>query len=219
MGSPKLKAIHVIIIGVVACVLVGVGTFFLVIKKKNESIKALDGRLQAAQAQEAKRGEAQRRLEAAIQTNKTLEIKLERYMRAKMPPISFEDRALGMIALWKEQVETLGPMLRDWPRKSGVILTSGVTVPAPTADPNSIDTSIIKVSIGSFTVRGDFRTLLTHIRSWNQFGRLVQIDVKNLEGVSPFMTLNYEVTVYIFPRGGTGQPIPMASKGTPGQPM
>jgi hypothetical protein len=212
MGSSKLKAMHVVIIGAVACVLVGVGTYFLVIKKKYESLNALNGRLTVATEQANKRSQVLARLETAKQTNKALQISLERYLREKMPPISFEDRAQGMIALWKEQVETLGPMLRSWPQKSGVVMTGGVSVPAPPADPNTIDASLIKIAIGSFAVRGDFRTLLTHVRSWNKFGRLVQIDVKALQGPSPFMTLNYDVTVYIFPRGGVGQPIPMATQ-------
>ncbi|MCX6377172.1 MAG: hypothetical protein NTU88_14265, partial [Armatimonadetes bacterium] len=71
---------------------------------------------------------------------------------------------------------------------------------------------------GGFTVVGDFTTLLSHIRSWNKFSRLVQVDVGSLTGPGPFMTLNYTVTVYIFPRGEAGQNIPMATAGQPGQP-
>jgi len=218
MGSSKLKTIHVVIIGALACILVGVGAYFLVIKKKCESLNALNGRLTVAMDEANKSQQMQKRLDATIELNRVLQIKLDGYLRAKMPPISFQDRAQGMIALWKEQVETLGPMLKSWPQKSGVWLTTGVQVPAPSADPNAVDTSLISIPIGSFSVRGDFRTLLDHLRSWNNFNRLVQIDVKSLQGPSPFMTLNYDVTVFIFPRGAAGQPIQMATQTTPGQP-
>ena len=218
MGASKLKTIHIVIIGCLASILVGVGTYFLVIKKMNESINALNGRLAIATAEFNQRPGILARLEAAKQLNRALEIKYAKYLKAKMPAISFQDRALGMIALWKEEVETLGPLIRKWPESTGVAMTNSVTIPSPPVDPNTINTALITIPVGSFTVVGDFTTLLSHIRSWNKFNRLVQVDVGSLTGPGPYMTLNYSVTVYIFPRGEAGQNIPMATAGQPGQP-
>jgi hypothetical protein len=214
----KLKAIHVLIIGIVVAVAIGAGTFFLVIKKANERIAGLQGRKAQAEQTIATRSAMEQKLAAAKQKNVVLNAKLEKYMRTKMPAISFNDRAQGMIALWKEHAETLGPLINSWPRKTGVGITSEVQIPAPPVDPNIIDTNLVKIPLGSFTVSGDFLTLMSHVRSWNNFNRLVQVDVKSLTGQSPFMTLSYEATVYIFPRGEAGQTVPMASAGGPGMP-
>ncbi len=126
-----------------------------------------------------------------------------------MPTISFQDRAQGMIALWKEQAEVLGPMLQSWPGKTGVQLLSGVTVPAAGTDPNAIDTSLIQIPIGTFEVVGDFSNILEHIGSWNRFGRLVRVDPVSLSGPSPGMRGQYAVTVLIFPHGEAGPAVSM----------
>lgn len=211
----KLKAIHVVIIGVLVCIIIAASTYFLIVKKTQKDIADLQARYDAAQAVFVTKASMEARLARAKQNNQILQIKLEKYMRAKMPAISFADRAEGMIALWKEQSETLGPMIKTWPGRTGVRLTSSVTVPNPPVDPNAIDTSLIKIPIGSFAVTGDFATLMSHVRSWNKFNRLVQIDIGSLTGMSPVMTLNYTVTVLIFPRGDTGQTLPIAGAAAP----
>lgn len=216
VNMSKLKSLHVVIIGSVVCILIGVGTYFLVIKKVNEEIAALNGRLATATQVESTRQTVIARLEQAKINNQRLQATLEKYMRAKMPAISFQDRPQGMIALWKEHAETLGPLLRAWPTKTGVNMTSSVAIPTPPVDPNTIDTSIIKIDIGSFTVIGDYTTLMNHVRSWNRFNRLVQIDMGSLSGNSPFMSLTYTVTVFIFPRGETGATVPIAGAAGPG---
>ena len=204
----KLKSTHVLIIGIVVCIIVGAGTYFL-------GIAGLEARKATAEQVIATRPQVEARLAAAKQMNQVLRIKLERYMRAKMPPISFQDRAEGMIALWKEQSENLGPIVNAWPAHTGVRMGQTIQIPAPPIDPNAIDTSMIKIPLGSLAVGGDFTTLMQHVRSWNKFNRLVQIDVKGLTGTSPFMTLTYEATVYIFPRGETGATSSMASATAP----
>jgi len=118
-----------------------------------------------------------------------------------------------MIALWKEQAEILGPMIESWPRKTKVRLLSGVQVPAAPVDPNAINTTLIRIPIGTLQVRGDFKTLMNHIRSWKNFGRLVQVDPASLTGPSPNMTAQYGLTVYIFPYGEPGPPVQMAGAG------
>ncbi len=215
----KLKSLHIVIIGLVLCVIIVVSTYFLVIKKVQKDIAGLQGRLATAQQVVSTRPQVEARLAQAKINNQKLQITLEKYMRAKMPPISFADRTQGMVAMWKEYAESLGPLLRAWPDRGGVQYTGGLQIPAPPVDPNSIDTSVIKIPVGTFTVVGDFRSLMNHVRSWRNFNRLVQIDVKQLTGggAGPVLTLTYDATVYIFPRGETGQNVQMAG-GQPGAP-
>lgn len=210
MSKSKLKTLHVVIIGCLACALVAGGLYFFVIKKANERIAGLEAQLQQLTAEAEKKSSVEAQLVAAREENRIVSAKYERYLREKMPPISFQDRAQGMIALWKEQAEVLGPMVQSWPNKTGVRFSSGVKIPAAPVNPNSVNTSIISIPIGNFNVTGDFHSILNHIRSWNKFNRLVQIDLGKLSGASPNMTAEYRVTVHIFPRGEAGQPVTMA---------
>lgn len=216
MKPSKLKTIHVVIIASVACLMVVVGLYFLVIKKSNESIAVLQAQLDQLNQQAAQKATVEAQLAAEKQKYQAVVWKYNKYLVGKMPPISFEDRANGMIALWKEQSEQLGPMLQAWPNKTGVRLASSISVPAAPVDPNTVATSLVTIPIGTISVVGDFRSILSHVRSWNKFKRLVQIDPVSLKGSSPFMTATYKLTVYIFPRGETGPSVAMAGAGAPG---
>ena len=213
MGGSKLKTIHVVIIGCFACVVVAVGVYFLIIKKSCARIDGLNARYQQAQQVWQRKASVEAQLEAAKQEYRLVKWEYEKYEKEKMPSVSLQDRAQGMIALWKEQAEVLGPMLQSWPDKTGVTLRSDVSVPAAPVNPNSVDPSIIRIPIGSFRVTGDFRTILSHIKSWNKFNRLVQIDFGGLTGPSPGMTAEYTLTVYIFPQGEAGPNVAMAGGG------
>lgn len=219
MGVSKLKAIHVIIIGSLACLIVIVGLYFLMIKKSCEKIKSLRADYQKYEETWNQKSTAEANLAAVKLQSQQIKNKYEKYSREKMPPVSFEKKEEGMIALWKEQVETLGPLLYNWPRKTGVIFNSGVQVPAPGVNPNDIynpavNSYFIPLELNEFTVTGSFHTILSHIRSWNKFNRLVKIDLESLTGQSPGMTAKYKVTVYILPRGEEGPAVTMAGTGT-----
>lgn len=214
MGGSKLKSLHVVIIGSFACALVIGGLYFLIIKKQYQQIGQLNSEYQTLSQDYARKAQAEARLETAKQQNRIVMAKYDKYLREKMPPITFQDRAQGMIALWKEQSEMLGPVLQSWPAKTGVTLTSAVQVPAAPANPNSIDPTLITIPIGTFSVRGDFTSIMSHLRSWNKLNRLVKIDVGRLVGPSPGMQADYTVTVFIFPRGEAGPNIAMAGGGT-----
>lgn len=211
--ASKLKSLHVIIIGSVACALVIAGLYFFIIKKQYEQLGTLKGQYQTLSQEYAKLPSVKQRLETARQNNRIITAKYDKYLREKMPPIAFQDRAHGMVALWKEQSEVLGPLLQSWPNKTGVRLTSGVQVPAAPVNPNAIDPTLVTIPIGTFTVAGDFSSILSHLRSWNKFGRLVRVDLGRMSGPSPGMTAEYTVTVFIFPRGEAGQNIAMAGGG------
>jgi hypothetical protein len=207
----KLRKIHVIIIGCTACVLVAVGLYFLVIKDARIRIAALEAELQKHTEVYNRLPSAQRKLvEVRDQYNREM-ASYSRFMRAKMPAISFADRPQGMIALWKEQAEVLGPMLQRWPAKTGVRLLSGVQIPPAPSDPNAITGGCIPISIGTFQVQGDFHTIMRHVRKWNEFGRLVQLSPITISGPSPQMTAQYNVTVLLVPSGAAGPPFQMGS--------
>ncbi len=210
----KLRKIHVIIIGCTACVLVVAGLYFLVIKDALVRIKAQEAELQKYTEIYARLPVAERKL---VDVRNQYNMEMARYtnfMRAKMPAISFADRPQGMIALWKEQSEVLGPMLQRWPAKTGVRLMSGVQVPAAPSDPNAINAGCIPVPIGAFQVQGDFHTILKHVRKWNDFGRLVQLSPIAISGPSPRMTASYSVTVLLVPSGPIGPTFQMGAGGS-----
>jgi hypothetical protein len=208
--ASKLKIIHVAIIGALACIIAGTFMLFLMVKPAQARLVTLQERYQKAEGMWQRKAQVERELEDAKQKNHLMFWKLNYYMDHKMPNLSFSNRTVGMVQLWKEQSITLGPLLKSWPAKTGVKLTSTFTLPAPPVSPNSLETTLIKIPVGNFTVVGDFATIMAHIRSWNKFPRLVQIDPVSLTGESPNLTATYAVTVYIFPKGDPGPTVPMA---------
>lgn len=208
MSFSKLRRIHVIIIGALVCAIVAAGMYFVLIKKANEKLALETSRYDqykdsgtVVNVQMAEQELVKARLEVADSQSK-----LERYMRTRMPNLNLTQRDTGMIALWHEQSEVLGPLLIRWIRQSGVSLASAITVPAPPSSPNDpvLDSSPITISIGQVTVQGSFKRLMDHIRKWNSCSRLVMIDSPTLSGQSPNLTCNYTMTVYIFPREPAG---------------
>jgi hypothetical protein len=212
MSLSKLKRLHVIIIGSVACVVCAAGLYFLLIKPLDASIAETTAQLDASRLVANQLDTSVRDLDAAKSEVIVNEAKLNRYQVSKMPNISFAERDKGMIQLWHEQSETLGPLLERWGSKHGTLL-SGMPIPAPPANPNELQPGMIKISVGKVDVAGNFRSLLSNIRSWNQCPRLVQIDRPSLSGTSPFLKASYELTVYIFPRTDPGPQIAMAGAG------
>lgn len=207
----KLRKMHVIIIGCAACALVVAGLYFLVIKPANERIAVVETDLQKA-TEIANRLPADRRKLEQVKADYNRQLTdYSRFMRAKMPAITFADRPQGMIALWKEQAEVLGPMLERWPEKTGVRLLSSVKVPAAPTDPNAINTTLVQLDIGQFQVQGDFYTILRHVRRWKDFNRLVLLSPIAIRGQSPDMTAEYNVTVFLVPSGEVGPTFQMAS--------
>ena len=213
MNLSKIKKLHVMVLGVLACVVVGVGFFFLLIKpvaaKKAQVQKDLEASKQVADQLPS----AMRALDEAKKTVAKEQAKLGAYERSKMPNLSFASRDTGMVQLWHEQVEVLGPTLVRWAPKGGVRLISDVSVPAPPTNPNDIATDLIKVPIGKLDVVGDFQSIMNHIRAWNACPRLVSVDKPSISGMSPYLKATYDLTVYIFPRGSAGPQIQMAGTG------
>lgn len=141
---------------------------------------------------------------------------MDKYMREKMPNISLQDRRIGMLALWHEQSEVLGPLLIKWINNSGVRLSSSISIQAPPANPNAITydaVTPIKIDLGRISVTGTFKQIMKHIRMWNSCNRLVLIDLPTLSGESPNITCEYSLSVFIFPRTASGDLVQMAGDG------
>lgn len=221
----KLRKLHVLIIGVLVSIIVAVGMYFVVIKpaiKTRDDNKAqLESNIASGGTDENVRIQKEDVVKAE-QEVASEQLALEKYMKEKMPNISLQDRATGMLALWQEQSETLGPLLVSWIKRSGVRLASQITIPAPPANPNAItydEVTPIRIDLGRIRVEGSYQQILKHLRKWNQCNRLVMIDLPALSGESPNLACEYNLTVFLFPRTPSGDLLDMAGGGDAGAGM
>jgi hypothetical protein len=218
MSSKKLKVIYIIIAGLVLSIGIAVGIFQYCIKPTQASIEALNARYSAASATYATKAAVQAQLVAAIAANNVTMAKYNAYVKKLMPPISFEDRATGMIAMWKEQLETSGPFLEKWVNHlnskngKGAALLLPISLSAPPVDPNSsiFAAPVLSISLGSATAVGSFASICDQVRAWNKCPRLAQVDGLTLDGAGNFLVGKYNVTIYLFPQGKAGPTVAMA---------
>lgn len=231
----KLRVLHIIIIGAVACILVAGGLFYVFIKNDNKSLADENARYNKYAAtgtqqevDKAKADTEQAKLDVIAKLNE-----LDTYYRAKMPqpPLDFRNRELGMLRLWREQSLDLGPILANWLKSTGVKDDgTSFAISAPSANPNDLPTDKIAplppISLGTFKVKGNFKQIMNHLRKWNNCSRLVMIDNPTLSGTSPDLQCEYSVTVFLFPKyPAPAETIPMApasgsssGAGAPGAP-
>ena len=225
MNLSKIRSLHVIIIGSVVCVIVGVGLFFVLIKPTKAKIAQTQSQYNASKQVADQEFSARNDRDKALEEASKAQDDYNYFQRTKMPSIDFSDRGQGMVELWREQSIILGPLIQKWPSRTGVRLISAVSVPPPPVNPNALQTELIQIDIGDVQVQGSFKKILDHLQSWNYFNRLVKIDLPNLSGPSPTMTGQYKLTIYIFPKGKVGPPIALAGQtgaegamGMPGMP-
>lgn len=219
MSLSKLRKIHVIIIGSFLIVATGVAMFFLLIKPQREAFAAAEDRYNKAAVlgNQAAEDKAIRDLNDAIMKVGIAQQTLDMHMKKRMPDLSFARRDIGMIALWNEQIKTLGPLLESFARDKNVRVTQvNFALPAPPSNPNSdvFDKDALAFSLGSVTARGDFKGLMNNIRRWNNCSRLVMVGPPELSGNSPDLSVTYSLTCFIFPVAKGGAPIPMAGAQT-----
>jgi hypothetical protein len=114
-----------------------------------------------------------------------------------------------------ELTHYLGPDIERQLRVGGVTSGTKVALPPPPISPNDITNAPVVIQLGSITVNGDFRRILTHFYDWQYFNRLVLVDGLNLTGNSPYMQGTYTATLYIFPQNDDKvvPPIPAAGGG------
>lgn len=215
MKLSKLKKLHVIIIGSVLCIGAGAAIFFLLIKPQNEAFAAAKARYDTAVVlgnQMAEDKAIKDRNDAIVKVNQAQQ-SLQVQMDRRMPDLSFERRDLGMLALWDEQIKTLGPLLDGFAQdKSVVSVSASFTIPPPPINPNHqiFDQDVLVFPLGTVQATGDFKSLMNNIRRWNNCRRLVMVGPPALVGNSPRLTAAYGLTCYIFPAAKGGAPIPMA---------
>jgi len=125
-----------------------------------------------------------------------------------------------MLALWKEQIKTLGPLLESFARDKSVnVVGARFSIPAPPVNPNDpiFDQDVLVFPLGNVQAVGNFKDLMNNIRRWNNCRRLVMVGPPAMLGNSPRLVIAYPVTCYIFPAVKGGPAIPMAGSGQQGQ--
>ncbi|NLN78850.1 MAG: hypothetical protein GX141_08030 [Armatimonadetes bacterium] len=215
MSFSKLKKIHIIIIGSVLCVLVGVAVFFLMIKPQREAFAAAKARYDKAvvKGNEQSKRQAKAALAKAMMDYSVAQAQLDVQMRQRMPDLDFSRRDLGMLALWNEQIKTLGPLLEDFAHDKNVkVANAKFQIQPPPANPNDpvFAQDVLVFPLGSIAVQGGFKPLMENIRRWNNCSRLIMVGRPTLAGVSPQLTAVYPLTCYIFPKAKGGSLIDMA---------
>lgn len=215
MSFSKLKKIHIIIIGSVLCVLVGVAVFFLMIKPQREAFAAAKARYDKAvvKGNEQSKRQAKAALAKAMMDYSVAQAQLDVQMRQRMPDLDFSRRDLGMLALWNEQIKTLGPLLEDFAHDKNVkVANAKFQIQPPPANPNDpvFAQDVLVFPLGSIAVQGGFKPLMDNIRRWNNCSRLIMVGRPTLAGVSPQLTAVYPLTCYIFPKAKGGSLIDMA---------
>ncbi len=196
--------------------------FFLLIKPQQEAYKAAEDRYNAAKdlGNEHAERRANEDLAKAIAELNLARQSLDYQMKRRMPDLSFARRDLGMLALWNEQIKTLGPLLESFARDKSVnVVSAKFTIPPPPVNPNDsiFDKEMLQFDLGSVQAIGNFKDLMNNIRRWNNCSRLVMVGPPVLQGTSPRLAVAYSVTCYIFPAEKGGPPIPMAGTGQQSQ--
>lgn len=227
MSFSKLKKIHVIIIGTVLCIIAGVGVFFLQVKPQMDAYKVAQAKYEkeSVKGNEQSKQQAIRQRELAVMALNQAQALLDVQMRRRMPNLDFRRRDTGMLALWKEQIKVMGPLLESFAHDDKVrVLQAGFKISAPPANPNDplFTQDVLVFPLGSVVVSGDFKRVMGNIRRWNNCRRLIMVGPPRLAGISPQLTATYDVTCYVFPVA-KAQPesvIDMAGggTGTPGAP-
>lgn len=215
MKTARLNPGIVAAIGIVFCLLaVGLIGWFLI----KPTLELLDAqRTRLAQNAPDARPEVQA---AALNEVKLAQVKVAQIksqwavdQRRYMPPYDVSNRPKAVSQLNYELGQSLGPNLERQFKSGGVTTSTNVTLPPPPISPNDITAAPLVIPLGSVTVGGDFRRILTNFYNWRYFNRLVLVDGLNLTGNSPYMQATYSATVYLFPQNDGLLPAPIAKAG------
>ena len=228
MKTARLTPIIVAAIGIVMSLLAIGLIFFLLIKPTQESITSqqtrLDQNAPGTDTQDRQRGlELNKKkgqkdlLRAKLQVQST-KMKWAQVEAAYMPPLDVSDRFKAMKQLTYEFNTYLAPDLQRQLTTTGVTSTTKFALPPPPLSPNDpmIRSGVLQIPLGTVTVNGDFRHILTHFYDWQYFNRLVVVDGLTLSGNSPYMQGSYTATMYIFPQNDDRLPLPTVKAGATG---
>ena len=227
MKTARLSPIIVGAVGTVLSLLAIGLIFFLMIKPTQESITAQQARLDAAapgteplapgsdrqRGLDANKKKGQADLLQAKVDVKNTKMQWAQVESAIMPPLDVSDRYKAMRQLTYELTHYLAPDLQRQLATTGITSTTKFALPAPPLSPNDpmIRAGVLVIPLGTVSVNGDFRHILTHFNDWQYFNRLVMVDGLNLVGNSPYMQGSYNATLYIFPQNDDKLP-PLKTK-------
>jgi Tfp pilus assembly protein PilO len=212
MDLSKFTRAHVFITGAIVAVILGAGFYFLGVRKTNENITTLNGRLSTARATIATEKAKQEDLAKAKKEVAEVQSSLTVYRKTKMPnpPIDLraqdpKSQVLTMMNLWGEPRRLYHMANQFALNTNDVAVRTQFGVPSQPSDPRLIPTSIIELPLGQVTAYGEFRDIMSYMRRWNRFGRVVAVDNLVLTGTSPMLSGTAQLTVYIFPEVNPGQ--------------
>lgn len=227
MKTARLSPAIVAVIGAVFCFLaVGLIVWFL-IKPTLEALAVQQARYDQNKGDATPQAQALALNSVKLAQVKVAQIKTQWAVDQSrfMPPYDVSNRPKAVAQLNNELGGFLGPDLERQFKSGGVTTTTAVTLPPPPVSPNDITAAPLVIPLGTVTVGGDFRRILTNFYNWQYFNRLVLVDNLNMSGNSPYMTATYTATVYVFPQNDGSLPPPIAKAGggaaagtTPGGP-
>lgn len=185
LTTPKLKPVHIGIIGALLAVIVGgaLGWFFLKpLLEKNNQLASEVANLQSegseANEQAANKELAQAKV-TATQTRARYTNFENRYFRVG-PANQVLDLGSDVFRahnnLSREQANVLGPLIQRWIAGTGNQLTQTPSIAAAPADPNAIISPVIRIDVKNVKTRGSFESTMRLLRSTPGVRRLVRIN-------------------------------------------
>lgn len=218
---PKLKALYIVIIGVVLAVMVAAGFWFLRLEKLlkvNKDLQASVDQLMvdgsAANAAKARQAVADANVFVARQKKLWAAVE-DRYFRAgpSKQPINLKDLLAANSQMSLEYSQVLGPTIRAWIESTGNKLVSSVGIPSVTANPNDLNKMPIIVALNGVRVQGTFKSVMNLLRSTRSAKRLILISGVGVSATASEVTLaqlrrrtndsvvaDLDLLVYYFPR-------------------
>ena len=217
MKLNRINPLAVAGIGIALSLMAIAGLFFLLIKPTLDETTVQQGIYTEnfPDSTPAKQKEAQKALLLAKVKVQQTKFQWAVVSAAKMPRYDVSNRPLALKQITSELTRYLGPDLQHQLTTTGVKTDTQIVLPPPPLSPNDITAAPVVVPLGTITVSGDFRHILTHFYEWQYFNRLVLVDNLTLTGSSPYLTATYTATLYIFPQNDDklGPIIPQAGGG------
>ena len=223
MKTARLSPLVVAAVGIVLSLLALGLIIFLMIKPTQESITAQQARLdlnapgttpdERQQGLDLNKKKGLKDLKEAKAKVQLTKLQWAQVAATTMPLYDVSNRFKAMRQLTFEFNHYLAPDLQRQLTTTGITSTTRFALPTPPLSPNDpmIGSRVLVVPLGTVTVNGDFRHILTHFYDWQYFNRLVMVDGLNLSGNSPYMQGSYNATMYIFPQNDD-KPAPLEGK-------
>ncbi|MEN3000898.1 MAG: hypothetical protein ABDI19_03540 [Armatimonadota bacterium] len=209
-------------IGLVSTIVVAAAIYLLGIRPTAQNIAYHETYNESLRQKVAMIPQAQALVRAAENKVKEAEAALMVIQQRRMPKntIDLSNRLQAWVQ-WHDMVREIGKKLEAWPVKTGVVPLYTVQLPGPPTDPNQIPSLALVFPIGQVQVRASsFEALLNHVRKWNEVPNLlVLVDGLTVQGTSPNLIGSYTLTVFVYPKGPAGPPVPSGTGGGAGGAM